>query len=74
MTHERALSILIENAGMQFDPQIVEIFTNIPREGLAGQSALHEIPGKVEGLAVLEAGSCRPGPESQVPPIPVVSL
>ena len=64
----------MENAGMQFDPQIVEIFTNIPRESIAGQSALHEIPGKVEGLAALEAGSCRPGPEPQVPPLPAVSL
>jgi HD-GYP domain-containing protein (c-di-GMP phosphodiesterase class II) len=56
MTHERAINILMENAGTQFDPQIVEIFTNIPRESLTGQSALHEIPDKAEDLAVLDAG------------------
>jgi putative nucleotidyltransferase with HDIG domain len=32
MTHEKAISILIENAGIQFDPHIVQVFVNLPRE------------------------------------------
>lgn len=39
MTHEKAISILLENAGIQFDPQIVDIFVSIPREALVKQSA-----------------------------------
>ena len=31
MTHDKAISILIENAGIQFDPQIVNVFVNLPR-------------------------------------------
>jgi HD-GYP domain-containing protein (c-di-GMP phosphodiesterase class II) len=34
MTHEKAISILIEYAGTQFDPRIVEVFVNLPREVL----------------------------------------
>jgi HD-GYP domain-containing protein (c-di-GMP phosphodiesterase class II) len=30
MTHERAISILIENAGVEFDPRIVPVFTALP--------------------------------------------
>jgi HD-GYP domain-containing protein (c-di-GMP phosphodiesterase class II) len=30
MTHEKALSILVENAGIQFDPRIVDVFLNLP--------------------------------------------
>ncbi len=32
MTHEKAISILIEYAGTQFDPRIVDVFVNLPRE------------------------------------------
>jgi HD-GYP domain-containing protein (c-di-GMP phosphodiesterase class II) len=32
MTHERAIAILIENAGVQFDPHIVAVMTSLPRE------------------------------------------
>lgn len=32
MTHERAIAILKENAGIQFDPYIVDVFTSLPRE------------------------------------------
>ena len=38
MTHERALAILVENAGIQFDPEIVATFIMLPREVLAGAS------------------------------------
>jgi HD-GYP domain-containing protein (c-di-GMP phosphodiesterase class II) len=34
MAHERAVEIIIENAGKQFDPRIVEVFTRLPREVL----------------------------------------
>jgi HD-GYP domain-containing protein (c-di-GMP phosphodiesterase class II) len=34
MTHERAISIIVENSGIQFDPRIVEIFIHLPREVL----------------------------------------
>jgi len=37
MTHEKALSILIGNAGIQFDPEIVATFVMLPREILTGQ-------------------------------------
>jgi len=33
MTHEEAVKIITENAGTQFDPEIVEIFLNVFREG-----------------------------------------
>ena len=38
MTHEKTISILIENAGIQFDPKIVEVFVNLPREVLTRRS------------------------------------
>jgi HD-GYP domain-containing protein (c-di-GMP phosphodiesterase class II) len=51
MSHERAVAILVGNAGTQFDPHIVDIFINLPRETVtrlsdtesadgAGQSAM----------------------------------
>ncbi len=39
MTHEKTISILIENAGIQFDPKIVDVFVNLPREVLTRRSA-----------------------------------
>ena len=38
MTHEKAISILLENAGQQFDPRIVAVFTALPRTTLAGHA------------------------------------
>jgi HD-GYP domain-containing protein (c-di-GMP phosphodiesterase class II) len=38
MTHEKAISILIEYAGIQFDPHIVKVFVNLPDEILAERS------------------------------------
>jgi HD-GYP domain-containing protein (c-di-GMP phosphodiesterase class II) len=40
MTHDRAIRELIGNAGSQFDPQIVEVFVQLPRSVEAGQSPL----------------------------------
>ena len=38
MTHEKALSILVDNAGIQFDPEIVATFLMLRREILVGQT------------------------------------
>jgi HD-GYP domain-containing protein (c-di-GMP phosphodiesterase class II) len=35
LTHERAIEILFEYAGTQFDPYIVPTFANLPREMMA---------------------------------------
>jgi putative nucleotidyltransferase with HDIG domain len=40
MTHERAMEILVEHAGTQFDPRLVEIFCSLPREILVGPLSL----------------------------------
>ncbi len=37
LTHERAIEILREYAGTQFDPRIVALFANLPRNILTGQ-------------------------------------
>ncbi len=42
MAHERAVEIIVENAGKQFDPRIVDVFTRLPREALMRQTA---VPG-----------------------------
>jgi HD-GYP domain-containing protein (c-di-GMP phosphodiesterase class II) len=39
MTHDKAISILIENAGIQFDPQIVNVFVNLPRAAFFHRSS-----------------------------------
>jgi HD-GYP domain-containing protein (c-di-GMP phosphodiesterase class II) len=55
MTHERAIQILREEAGTQFDAQIVEVFANLPREVLeaqfpVGQPGPQEVPGHARKL------------------------
>jgi HD-GYP domain-containing protein (c-di-GMP phosphodiesterase class II) len=45
MTHERAISILVENAEIEFDPRIVEAFVHIPHE------VLLKLPAQVELIA-----------------------
>jgi putative nucleotidyltransferase with HDIG domain len=44
LTHERAISILREYAGIQFDPYIVQIFTNLPRHILGGERITQSEP------------------------------
>lgn len=56
MTHERAISILIENAGIQFDPHIVEVFINLPREVLTKHAAASAIENQVEQLTGAATG------------------
>jgi HD-GYP domain-containing protein (c-di-GMP phosphodiesterase class II) len=56
MTHERAVEILIENAGIQFDPRIVDIFVNLPREAIAEVSASPERVVETEQPVAVVAG------------------
>ena len=53
MTHEKAISILNEYAGRQFDPDIVVVFTALPRELLAvhSSSAQSQLPPEREMVA-----------------------
>ena len=39
MTHEKAISEIIENSGIQFDPRIVDVFVNLPGEVFTRHSA-----------------------------------
>jgi HD-GYP domain-containing protein (c-di-GMP phosphodiesterase class II) len=56
MTHERAIQILCVNSGTQFDPRIVELFANLPREIVAGQPALLKDTSRSEEHESVEAG------------------
>jgi HD-GYP domain-containing protein (c-di-GMP phosphodiesterase class II) len=47
MTHEKAISILFENAGTQFDPHVVETFVSLPRELITLQSPAKALPDPV---------------------------
>lgn len=42
MSHEKAISILVENAGIQFDPRIVATFIALPRSVLMQESQAAE--------------------------------
>jgi HD-GYP domain-containing protein (c-di-GMP phosphodiesterase class II) len=48
MTHDMALAILIANAGLQFDPEIVEVFVNLPHEVFAKHAAACVMVDQVE--------------------------
>jgi putative nucleotidyltransferase with HDIG domain len=52
LTHVRAIEILCENSGKQFDPRIVDVFVNLPPEILDGRPAPREVP-----IAVQKSGS-----------------
>jgi HD-GYP domain-containing protein (c-di-GMP phosphodiesterase class II) len=56
MTHDKAISVLIENSGIQFDPRIVDVFVRIPREVLRGQSAASEDRRAAHQMAEAQAG------------------
>jgi putative nucleotidyltransferase with HDIG domain len=55
LTHERAIAILREYAGTQFDPHIVALFTNLPREIITGQRAPAELAAADAGFEAWEA-------------------
>jgi len=44
LTHERAIEILFEYAGTQFDPYLVPVFADLPREMMAPQRTSAEQP------------------------------
>lgn len=56
MTHERAIQILCECSGTQFDPGVVEVFVHLPRETLQGKPDQREEPGRVSTSEAVEAG------------------
>ena len=56
MTHEKAMSILVEYAGIQFDPMLVEVFTHLPREFFLRQSAPSGLVIGVDQAATMVAG------------------
>jgi len=56
MTHERALAILIEYAGKQFDPRIVDIFLSLTQESIATGLANGTFAGEWEEDELVVAG------------------
>jgi HD-GYP domain-containing protein (c-di-GMP phosphodiesterase class II) len=55
MTHERAIAIICENAGIQFDARIVEVFIHLPYEVLSraqAQEAAHDAESSRLAVAV----------------------
>jgi HD-GYP domain-containing protein (c-di-GMP phosphodiesterase class II) len=52
MTHEKAISEIIRNSGIQFDPHIVDVFVNLPHEVFTRHSA-EAAPDWVEQAAVV---------------------
>jgi HD-GYP domain-containing protein (c-di-GMP phosphodiesterase class II) len=56
MTHEKAISILMEYAGIQFDPRIVEVFVNLPRETLTKHAAIPTDEDRIEPVVEAVAG------------------
>lgn len=56
MTHEKAISILLENSGIQFDPEIVDAFVKLPREVLTRQRSLAANATETEKMEEVEIG------------------
>ena len=56
MSHDKAISILIENAGIEFDPHIVGIFVNLPREVLTKHAAAARTRDELKLSAAAVAG------------------
>ncbi len=54
MTHERAISILIENAGIQFDSRVVESFVKLPSAVFVKETSPAEVQSEKAGT-MLEA-------------------
>ena len=56
MTHEKALSNLVDNAGIQFDPEFVATFLMLPREILTGQCSPANSASELELLETAAVG------------------
>jgi HD-GYP domain-containing protein (c-di-GMP phosphodiesterase class II) len=56
MTHEKAISELVKNAGRQFDPEIVDAFVKLPNEVFAGERQADSEPNEAETLEEVEIG------------------
>jgi HD-GYP domain-containing protein (c-di-GMP phosphodiesterase class II) len=56
MAYEQAIRELFTHAGTQFDPRVVELFVNLPRDIVTGQPLLLEDRGQVEEFRAGEAG------------------
>ncbi len=54
LKHERAVEILRENAGTQFDPVIVDLLTKLPREIVTGESSAPFVGSESEKREVAE--------------------
>ncbi len=54
MKHERAMAILREYAGTQFDPVVVKAMAELPPEMVAGGSPVQSTPNEVEKSEVAE--------------------
>jgi HD-GYP domain-containing protein (c-di-GMP phosphodiesterase class II) len=56
MAPERAVQIIVQYAGIQFDPKIVDIFTRLPREVLARHTAISEMLKEAAAREMAAAG------------------
>jgi HD-GYP domain-containing protein (c-di-GMP phosphodiesterase class II) len=54
-THEQAIHELMRCAGTEFDPSIVEVFLNLPREIFSGWAAVLDDRSLVRELEAAEA-------------------
>jgi putative nucleotidyltransferase with HDIG domain len=54
LTHERAIAILREYAGIQFDPRIVEVFAGLPHQVLGGRREGQEMAQPADSLEAWE--------------------
>jgi HD-GYP domain-containing protein (c-di-GMP phosphodiesterase class II) len=51
MTQEKAIAILVENAGIQFDPDVVAMFISLPRGVLAVHTNADQLEPAVAGVS-----------------------
>jgi putative nucleotidyltransferase with HDIG domain len=56
MTHDKAISVLLENAGTQFDPHVVEVFVKLPLAALTRQASTLQASESTPQMAEVKAG------------------